>query len=176
MFLPQLRRHLSRRIVALAALLISGFTLATVLSRPQSVTVVVGEGEPIVVNSPLIWTQWDVALLVAASVIAGASLSYLLIQEVRRPPMPLDVSPQELATVRVALRSLPNDEGVLLRMVAEEGGSILQKHLPSKTGFSPAKVSRLLQRMVEKGILDREQYGNTKKVTLGVSVMGERSL
>lgn len=174
--LGELRKQLSRRFLALVVLAISGFTLAVVLARPQAVTIVVGEGDPIVISSPLIWTQWDVALLVAASIAAGSSLSYLVLQEVRPSPLPHEGPPQELATVQVALRSLPFDEGVLFRMVAEEGGSILQKHLPSKTGFSPAKVSRLLQRMVERGILDREQYGNTKKVKLGVSVMGERSL
>ncbi len=69
----------------------------------------------------------------------------------------------------VALRLLTGDERIVYKVIVDKGGEALQKDIIAATKMSDAKVSRTIDRLVEKGLVSKERYGVTNriKVTAG---------
>ena len=64
------------------------------------------------------------------------------------------------------LKTLTGDErGIYEKIVASEG-VIFQSELVEKSGFPKAKVSRVLDRMEARGLLERKRRGMTNAVVL----------
>jgi uncharacterized membrane protein len=61
---------------------------------------------------------------------------------------------------RLVLRLLTGDERTMFRAIVESGGEALQKDLILKTKMSDAKVSRVLDKLVEKGVLQGPSRGD----------------
>lgn len=68
--------------------------------------------------------------------------------------------------VDVALRLLEADERRVVEVLIEAGGSMLQKEISWKTGFSRVKTHRVLVRLVRRGVVVTEKYYNTNRITL----------
>lgn len=119
---------------------------------------------------------WGVFILLAA-LIAGIAAAYMFLS--RTHPLPAPVEPvttpgasdgppsDELQDL--AIRLLDGDERRLLRVLVEAKGAILQRDLVRITGFSDAKVSRLLDSLQGRGLVVRERHGmaNRVRLTLG---------
>ena len=116
-------------------------------------------------------------------IISVASIVYILtkdkerrVQPVSTPPkgdsVPNDVfvsKPEETSAgddEHLVSRLLDGDERVLYQLIASSNGEILQKDLVAKKVFSKAKVTRLLDKLEERGLIVRERYGSTNKVKL----------
>lgn len=67
---------------------------------------------------------------------------------------------------QMALRLLEGDERRVYRRVVESGGEILQKDIVSAVPFSKAKVSRIVNRLEEKGLITKRRHGYTNKIVL----------
>jgi hypothetical protein len=67
---------------------------------------------------------------------------------------------------QMALRLLEGDERRVYRKVVEAGGEILQKDIVSAVPFSKAKVSRIIDKLDEKGLISKERHGYTNKIVL----------
>jgi uncharacterized membrane protein len=74
------------------------------------------------------------------------------------------VAPPDLENL--AVRLLDGDERRLMRVIVEAKGEILQRDLVRITAFSDAKVSRLLDRLEERGLVVRERHGMSNRVRL----------
>lgn len=72
------------------------------------------------------------------------------------PSMPLDV----------ALRFLEVDERRICEVLKEAGGSLLQKEITWKTGYSKVKTHRIVYRLAKRGVVEVEKYFNTNKISL----------
>jgi len=68
----------------------------------------------------------------------------------------------------VILRLLSGDERHMFRTIADLGGEALQKDLIVRTKMSDAKVSRVIDRLIEKGLVTKERFGVTNKVRIAV--------
>ena len=84
-----------------------------------------------------------------------------------RPPQ----TAEEKATAEAAhnylvLRLLTGDERLMFKTIMDSNGEALQKDLILRTKMSNAKVSRLLDRLLEKGLITKERYGATNKVKI----------
>jgi uncharacterized membrane protein len=66
----------------------------------------------------------------------------------------------------LVLRLLTGDERVMFKAVMDSGGEALQKDLIQRTKMSSAKVSRLLDRLEEKGVITKDRHGSTNKVKI----------
>ncbi len=66
----------------------------------------------------------------------------------------------------LVLRLLTGDERIMFKAVMDNGGEALQKDLILRTKMSNAKVSRLLDRLEEKGVVTKERHGSTNKVRI----------
>ncbi|MCK4367020.1 MAG: hypothetical protein KAW84_03635 [Thermoplasmata archaeon] len=67
---------------------------------------------------------------------------------------------------QMALRLLEGDERRVYRKVVEAGGEILQKDIVSEVPFSKAKVSRIIDKLEERGLISKERHGYTNKIVL----------
>jgi uncharacterized membrane protein len=66
----------------------------------------------------------------------------------------------------LVLRLLTGDERAMFRTIMDSGGEALQKDLMQRTKMSNAKVSRVLDRLEEKGVITKERHGSTNKVRI----------
>lgn len=140
--------------IVLLALLIGTFLIVPHESMP----------EPIIIF-------WGLFILIAA-LIAGIAAAYLFLARSQLSPAPTSVPPAVAPAVGapeledLAVRLLDGDERRLLRVIVEAHGDILQRDLVRITAFSDAKVSRLLDRLQERGLVVRERQGMTNRVRL----------
>ena len=65
----------------------------------------------------------------------------------------------EASSSKSLINFLTEDEFEILKVIVREGGESLQESLPGKTGFSPAKISRLLINLESRGIVVRGRKG-----------------
>ena len=54
----------------------------------------------------------------------------------------------------------------MFRAIMDSGGEALQKDLILKTKMSDAKVSRVIDRLEEKGVVTKTRFGMTNKVCI----------
>ncbi len=65
---------------------------------------------------------------------------------------------------KIAAADLDSDEARVVAIINEGNGSVYQSDILKKTGFSKVKVSRLLDRLEQKGLLERKRRGMTNLV------------
>ena len=82
-----------------------------------------------------------------------------------QPPREADDDEKKRETYLV-LRLLTGDERTMFRTILDSGGEALQKDLMQRAKMSNAKVSRVLDRLVEKGVISKERHGSTNKVRI----------
>lgn len=61
-------------------------------------------------------------------------------------------------------RLLDGDEKKLFNLIVENDGVILQKDIVAKGIFSKAKVTRLLDKLENRGLIEKERHGLTNKI------------
>lgn len=66
----------------------------------------------------------------------------------------------------LVLRLLTGDERTMFRAITDSGGVALQKDLIQRTKMSNAKVSRVLDRLEQKGVISKERHGSTNKIRI----------
>lgn len=70
------------------------------------------------------------------------------------------------SSIDVVLRLLETDERRVIEALLEAGGSLLQKDISWKTGFSRVKTHRILVRLLRRDVVTSEKYYNTNRITL----------
>lgn len=77
-----------------------------------------------------------------------------------------NLSTEEASSIDVVLRLLETDESKVVKALLEAGGSLLQKDISWKTGFSRVKTHRVLVRLLRRDVVTSEKYYNTNRITL----------
>jgi uncharacterized membrane protein len=76
-------------------------------------------------------------------------------------------SPDEAAEKNyLILRLLTGDERIMFKAVMDSGGEALQKDLILRTKMSKPKVSRVLDKLAQKGVVTKERHGATNKIRI----------
>lgn len=114
--------------------------------------------------------------ILIAALVAGTAAAYLFMSRVPAAPPSVPVpavaplapgpAPTGPELEDLVLRLLDGDERRLMRVIVESRGDIFQRDLVTATAFSDAKVSRLLDRLEERGLVIRERQGMTNRVRL----------
>jgi uncharacterized membrane protein len=148
---------------------VSAFTFAGKLLMPTPIQIIIQGEEPIVVGQIFRYTQFDVAIISISAIILAVSSFYLLfVKSNETHPITLateqkDTSEWEIA---FALRLLDGDKRKVFNEIVESGGEILQSDLHTQTGFSKAKITRILDYLELKGLIIRKRYGMTNKILI----------
>jgi uncharacterized membrane protein len=157
---------------------ISCFVIANTLVQPQPISIKIGDGTPIVVQAPAVYGEREVLTMIITSWIVGISTMYLYFEGSRKKwqtvgkhvPVAGQGAPlptlQELETINTALKVLREPGKRILEVIVNKGGEVLQRDLYLETDFSKAKISRTLRELEARNIIQRRQYGGTKKVIL----------
>lgn len=69
-------------------------------------------------------------------------------------------------TRKIDLSSLNPDEKKVVAIIQEKGGSAFQSDVISGTGFTKVKVSRILDRLEQRGLMERKRRGMANLVVL----------
>ncbi len=64
------------------------------------------------------------------------------------------------------IESLNKDESSVLENIIDSQGSVMQSELADKTGMTKVKITRILDRLEGKGIIERKRRGMTNVVIL----------
>ncbi len=103
-------------------------------------------------------------IIVIASVIGVALFAsiagYFVVKRMLKPKI-TGVSPG----LEEGRPELNRDEEITLTVIARNG-SVAQKDLPDLTGFSKAKVSRIVNRLVNLGLISKSEHGRTYIIKL----------
>jgi hypothetical protein len=153
----------TKTLLAMFGMIASTFALFIKMMTPSSVQFVI-EGNVVELNQvPSIYNTLDVLLIGVSCFVLGASLVHLL-----RGEESLDIFlPRESRQWDQVIEGLTNDdERGIIRIIAEEGGTIFQSQLVEKTGYSKSKVSLVLDRLEARNILERRRHGMSNAVVL----------
>jgi uncharacterized membrane protein len=148
---------------------VSAFMFVGKLLMPTPIQIVIPGEEPIVVGQISRYTQFDVAIISVSAIILAVSSFYLLFansgDNLLVSPIAEKRGSPEL-DVMFALRLLDGDKKKIFNEVVEADGEILQSDLHVQTGFSRAKITRILDYLELKGLIVRKSYGMTNKVVI----------
>ena len=169
----------SRKTVLMAILFaISAFTLVGKLLMPTPIQIIIQGEEPIVVGQILSYTQIDVIMMAISALLLGISGFYLLFSDFIETRGALSTAEKTRTSeldVKFALRLLDGDKRKVFSEIVESGGEIMQSELPVQTGFSKAKITRILDYLEKKGLVIRKSYGMTNKVIINKNMFRETS-
>lgn len=140
------------------------------------------------------YSDYGLVMIVAASFLIAVSVAFILLREeyVPLPPSmvpppppppekqveakagpapeaePADAAPEEVAAEEnyLVLRLLTGDERTMFKAIMDSKGEALQKDLMQRTNMSNAKVSRVLEKLEQKGVVSKERYGSTNRVRI----------
>ncbi|MBW2970311.1 winged helix-turn-helix transcriptional regulator [Candidatus Woesearchaeota archaeon] len=99
-------------------------------------------------------------LLILGIITASAGTTYYILRKRIKPQKtkPAKKKPAIVPTL------IDNEQKVVNFL--KENGEVWQKQIQQATGFSKAKVSRIIRNLEERGVITKTIYGNTNKITL----------
>lgn len=66
------------------------------------------------------------------------------------------------------LRLLPSEERTVVKILLDNNNSIEQNKLVVLSGFTKVQISRTIKKLVERGVVDKKNMGNTNLVLLKI--------
>ena len=160
---------------ALAFILILAFLVSAVGFLLYSHTAGIGGRGPRIGGREVPRSLWLVLIIVPLLVAVSASAYFLVfpsLSQARSPTAPAGEAGEP--ALQSVLRVLKDDERAVVETLVSEGGTMLQKDIRWKTGFSRVKTHRILLRLVKRGVVSAEKYFNTNKITLADWLMKEK--
>ena len=148
---------------------VSAFMFVGKLLMPTPIQIVIPGEEPIVVGQIFRYTHFDVAIISVSAIILAVSSFYLLFENSgynQSVSSIVDKSGSPELDVTFALRLLEGDKRKVFNEIIEANGEILQSDLHVQTGFSKAKITRILDYLELKGLIIRKSYGMTNKIVI----------
>ena len=149
-----------RKTAFIAALFVaSTFILGLKLLNPTPIQIVVEGQNASITQLPGFFTLEDVIIIVIASIILGVSGTYLLFfDSAEKSAGELMLEEREKRWKEI-VKTLKEDEQKIYQAIIEADGIIEQSELPEKTGLSKASVSRTLDLLESKGLVERRRRG-----------------
>ncbi len=136
------------------------FTISTTLTIPAQIdgTMVCGLEQPCPHEQQLNTLYTVIPLLVSLAVAVGAGIYYLMIGKVERKEKSLKKNTD------ILLRFLNPDEKKLVNALIENNGKVLQAEITRLPGMSKLKSHRVIQRLIDRGVIEKETLGKTNVV------------
>lgn len=158
-----------KTIIIVILFTVSAFTLVGKILMPTPIQIIIQGEEPIVVGQIFRYTQIDITIISISVFILAISSFYLLFSHSFEPKNALQLVEEKDSLefgIILALRLLDGDKRKVFNEIVESEGEILQKDLYLQTGFSKAKITRILDYLELKGLIVRKSFGMTNKIII----------
>jgi uncharacterized membrane protein len=142
-----------------ALFIISAVILGVRLLNPTPIQIYVGENNTVVTQIPGFFTTADVIVLVVASIVLGVTGAYLLIPTPVEKPAEISVLGERKERWGKISKTLKDDERKIYEVILDSDGLINQSEIAEKTGLSKSNVSRSLDLLESKGLVERKRRG-----------------
>ncbi|MEM2924521.1 MAG: hypothetical protein QXJ68_02380 [Methanocellales archaeon] len=130
-----------------------------------NIQIVLENGRAVPLEGASYFTVGDVLILIICAWSGGMAFIYLFTiataASQKSTTTDVKIKPEELA-----LDILNGDEKIVFAEIIESGNGILQRDLVLKTGFSEAKVSRLLDKLERRQLIIRRRHGMGNMIML----------
>jgi len=148
------------RTVFIAALFVASVSiLGLKLLNPTQIQIVIEGQNASVTQLPGLFTLEDAIIIAVASIVLGVSGTYLLFFDSVEKPISELVLEERKKRWKEIVKTLKEDEQKIYSAIIEAGGIIEQSKLPEKTGISKSSVSRTLDLLESKGLVERRRRG-----------------
>ena len=168
-----------RLTLAAAGFIVAGFILGIKLLNPTQVQITIEGSETRILPIQEFFTFSDVLIIAIATSILSITAMYIWYyngsnttklekiseerQELENEKQRIDLEKQKW---QHTLKTLKDDEKIIYEIIFAEDGIMYQNELMEKTGFSPAKVTRCLDALENRGIIKRKRKGVHNIVSL----------
>lgn len=149
------------RTVFMAALFISSvFIIEIKLSNPTPIQIFVEGSSAVVSQIPGFFTFADMVIVVISSIVLGISGMHLLFfDSAAEKPAGKLVLEERKKRWEEMIKTLKDDEQKIYKMIIDSDGIINQSELTEKTGLSKASISRALDLLESKGVVEKRRRG-----------------
>lgn len=155
-----------RSILVACVFIVSVFLVMLKLMNPTEIHIYL-EGEETVLSQIMKnYTFFDVVLLVVSSIVAGMSVVYLMLfDDVQRPTAEMLLE-SRLSRYERLIPTLKDDEQKIFHAIIDSQGIIAQSELSEMTGVSKSNVSRALDLLESRGLVERKRRGMGNTILL----------
>ena len=142
-----------------AVFIVSALILGVKLLNPTPIQIYVGENKTVVTQIPGFFTTTDAIILIITSIALGVSGAYLLLPISVEKPAEISVLGERKERWEKISKTLKDDERKIYDVIIHSDGLINQSELAEKTGLSKSNVSRSLDLLESKGLVERKRRG-----------------
>jgi len=155
-----------RSLLVACVFIVSVFLIMLKLLNPTEIHIYL-EGEETVLSQIMNnYTLYDVALLVVSSLVAGMSVIYLMLFDDLQRPTGEMLLESRLSKYEGLIPTLKDDEQKVFRAILDAQGIIAQSELTEVTGVSKSNVSRALDLLESRGLVERKRRGMGNTILL----------
>lgn len=142
------------------------FILGIKLLNPASIQIYVDGSETAVAQIPGYFTLADIAIVAVFSIILGVSGAYLLFSGSAGRALGEAALEERKMRWKDTAKILKDEERSIYGAILDSGGMIFQSELVEKLGLSKSSVSRSLDLLESKGLVERKRRGMANLVLL----------
>lgn len=154
--------HIHGKTVFMAALFVASvFVLGIKLLNPTPIQIFVEGDNTAISQIPGFFTYSDVIIIVISSLVLATSGLYLLFFDsvgIEKPAGRIVLEERKRRWGEIS-KTLKDDERRIYRAIIDSDGIIEQSELTEKTGLSKSTVSRGLDLLESKGLVERRRRG-----------------
>lgn len=112
--------------------------------------------------------QTQNVIIAVLIIVIGAIVAWIFVQMRKKPAIEKERRTEAAAPApkKIDSSSLEPDERKVIEIVNDNEGSAFQSDIIKKLGYTKVKVSRILDRMEQKGIIERKRRGMANLVVL----------
>ncbi|ODS36305.1 MAG: hypothetical protein A7316_10190 [Candidatus Altiarchaeales archaeon WOR_SM1_86-2] len=149
-------------ILAAAVFIVSGFVLGIKLLNPTQIQITIEGNKTRILPIQEFFGFYDVLIIVFATAVLCITAMYILYSNsgnnkaIENEKRKVELEKQKW---QHTLKTLKDDEKTIYEAIFLEGGLMYQSELVAEAGFSHAKVTRCLDALENRGLVERRRKG-----------------
>jgi len=160
----------TRLALASAALVVSAVVIVLKLVQPASISIYLGNSgnSTLVTKVPGLYSTIDVLEIFIATLVAGVSGTFILLYRPAEPAAQVGevVLSEKRAKWTEISKTLKDEEVRVYQAVLDAGGVMNQGDIAQKVGLSKTTVSRVLDLLERRGLVEKRRRGMSNVILL----------
>jgi DNA-binding transcriptional ArsR family regulator len=150
---------IKRRVIAAVLFVVSLFILVVKLTRPASISVIMEGASVTIQQLEGYFTPRDVAVIVLSALMTGGSCIYLFLMPENTSAEVTAVKKEKWTKNLSSIRDLGENAQRVYALLMENDGIMAQSDIVAKTGISKVSVTRALDTLEGKDLVERKRRG-----------------